>query len=89
MSAWLSERRRYEALLAAAGSARRATELALMQYNSGLVDFEAVLTAQRAQTSLEDQLALSEGELTGNTIRVYKTLGGGVSRLPALLNSSR
>lgn len=88
-TAWLTERRSYEALLAAVDSARRATDLAVMQYNSGLVDFEAVLTAQRAQTSLEDQLALSEGDLTGNTIRLYKALGGGVNRLPALLTSSR
>jgi NodT family efflux transporter outer membrane factor (OMF) lipoprotein len=87
--AWLTERRRYESLSAAVASARRATELALLQYNSGLVDFEAVLTAQRAQTSLEDSLALSEGELTSNTIRVYKALGGGANRLPALLTSAR
>lgn len=88
-TAWLTERRRYEALATATASARRATELALVQYNSGLVDFESVLTAQRSQTSLEDQLALSEGDLAGNTIRVYKALGGGASRLPALLTSSR
>lgn len=88
-TAWLTERRRYESLVAAVDSSRRATELAVMQYNSGLVDFEAVLSAQRAQTSLEDQLALSQGDLTGNTIRLYKALGGGVDRLPQLLSSSR
>jgi NodT family efflux transporter outer membrane factor (OMF) lipoprotein len=88
-TAWLTEHRRHTSLLAAVESARRATELAIMQYNTGLVDFEAVLTAQRSQISLEDQLALSEGELTGNTIRLYKALGGGVNRLPTLLSSSR
>lgn len=88
-TAWLTERRRYQSLVAAVDSSRRATELAILQYNSGLVDFEAVLSAQRSQISLEDQLALSEGDLTGNTIRLYKALGGGANRLPALLTSSR
>ena len=88
-TAWLTERRRYESLSAATASARRATDLAVMQYNAGLVDFEAVLAAQRAQISLDDQLALSEGELTSNTIRVYKALGGGMNRLPDLLLSTR
>jgi NodT family efflux transporter outer membrane factor (OMF) lipoprotein len=88
-TAWFTERRRYESLKIAVESARRATELAIAQYYAGLVDFEAVLNAQRSQTSLEDQLALSEGELTGNTIRVYKALGGGANRLPSLLTSAR
>jgi outer membrane protein TolC len=50
-----------------------------MQYNSGLVDFQTVLTADRQLISLEDSLAVSEGELTSNLIRFYKALGGGWS----------
>jgi NodT family efflux transporter outer membrane factor (OMF) lipoprotein len=82
LDAWSSEQRRHEALVQAAASARRASELALMQYNSGLVDFQTVLTADRQLISLEDSLAVSDGELTSNLIRLYKALGGGWSVFP-------
>lgn len=79
---WTNEQRRREALVQAVDSARRARELALVQYNSGLVDFQTVLTADRQLISLEDSLALSDGELTSNLIRLYKALGGGWSVFP-------
>jgi outer membrane protein TolC len=63
-------------------SARRAADLALVQYNSGLVDFQTVLTADRQLISLEDSLAISDGEMTSNLIRLYKALGGGWSVFP-------
>jgi NodT family efflux transporter outer membrane factor (OMF) lipoprotein len=79
---WTNEQRRREALVQAVDSARRARELAVVQYNSGLVDFQTVLTADRQLISLEDSLALSDGELTSNLIRLYKALGGGWSVFP-------
>lgn len=82
LNAWTSEQRRHEALIEAVGSARRAAELALVQYNSGLVDFQTVLTADRQLISLEDSLAVSDGEMTSNLIRLYKALGGGWSVFP-------
>lgn len=81
--AWTTEQRRGEALRLAVDSARRARELALVQYNSGLVDFQTVVTADRQLISLEDSLAVSEGELTSDVIRLYKALGGGWSVYPA------
>jgi NodT family efflux transporter outer membrane factor (OMF) lipoprotein len=81
--AWTNEQRRSEALTLAVESARRARELALLQYNSGLVDFQTVVTADRQLISLEDSLAVSDGELTSNLIRLYKALGGGWSVFPA------
>jgi NodT family efflux transporter outer membrane factor (OMF) lipoprotein len=80
--AWSNEQRRREALQLAVNSARSARELALVQYNSGLVDFQTVVTADRQLISLEDSLALSEGELTANLVRLYKALGGGWSVYP-------
>lgn len=80
--AWSNEQRRREALQLAVNSARTARELALVQYNSGLVDFQTVVTADRQLISLEDSLALSEGELTANLVRLYKALGGGWSVYP-------
>lgn len=82
LDAWTSEQRRHEALVQAVESARRASELALVQYNSGLVDFQTVLTADRQLISLEDSLAVSDGEMTSNLIRLYKALGGGWSVFP-------
>lgn len=82
LDAWTSEQRRHAALVEAVASARRAAELALVQYNSGLVDFQTVLTADRQLISLEDSLAVSDGEMTSNLIRLYKALGGGWSVFP-------
>ena len=53
-----------------------------MQYNSGLVDFQTVLNADRQLITLEDSLAVSDGEMTANLIRLYKALGGGWSVFP-------
>jgi NodT family efflux transporter outer membrane factor (OMF) lipoprotein len=83
LAAWVNEQRRHEALIEAVESARRASQLALVQYNSGLVDFQTVLTADRQLISLEDSLAVSDGEVTSNLIRLYKALGGGWSVFPA------
>ncbi|WP_203166148.1 efflux transporter outer membrane subunit [Steroidobacter gossypii] len=86
--AWSSEQRRHQALVEAVGSGRRAAELARVQYNSGLVDFETVLTADRQLLSLEDSLAISDGEMTSNLIRLYKALGGGWSVFPTTTTGS-
>lgn len=83
LTAWTHEQRRHASLVEAAASARRAAELALVQYNSGLVDFQTVLTADRQLITLEDSLAVSDGEITANLIRLYKALGGGWSVFPA------
>lgn len=83
LTEWANEQRRYEALVQAAEAARLASELALVQYNSGLVDFQTVLTADRQLVSTEDALAVSNGELTSNLIRLYKAFGGGWSVFPA------
>jgi NodT family efflux transporter outer membrane factor (OMF) lipoprotein len=82
LTAWTNEQRRHEALVLGAESARRASELALVQYNSGLVDFQTVLNADRQLISLEDSLAVSDGEMTANLVRLYKALGGGWSVFP-------
>ena len=71
------------ALVQAAEAAQLANELALVQYNSGLVDFQTVLNADRQLVSTQDALAVSNGELTSNLIRLYKAFGGGWSAFPA------
>lgn len=77
-----NENARHEALQLGVESARRASDLALTQYNSGLVDFQTVLNADRQLLALEDSLAVSDGEMTANLVRLYKALGGGWSTFP-------
>jgi len=82
LDSWTNEQRRRVFLHDAVASARNAAELARMQYESGLVDFQTVITVDRQLISLEDSLALSDGEVTSNLIRLYKALGGGWSVFP-------
>lgn len=84
--AWSTEQRRHAALTDAANSARTARELAVIQYGAGLVDFQTVLNADRQQIASEDALAVSDGELSANLIRLYKAFGGGWGAFPAASN---
>ena len=56
---------------------RESTDLALSQYKSGLIDFQAVLDAQRTFLSVKDNFATSRGAVVGDLVRLYKALGGG------------
>lgn len=89
LTAWVNEQRRNAALIEAVSSARLAYDLSLVQYNSGLVDFQTVLTADSQLISSEDALAVSNGEITSNLVRLYKALGGGWSVFPAATALSR
>jgi NodT family efflux transporter outer membrane factor (OMF) lipoprotein len=82
LTASSNEDARHEALQQGVESARRASDLALTQYNSGLVDFQTVLDSDRQLLALEDSLAVSDGEMTANLVRLYKALGGGWSVFP-------
>jgi NodT family efflux transporter outer membrane factor (OMF) lipoprotein len=73
------EQERHTGLANAARLAEDAAKLAQDQYSSGLSGFEVVLNAQRTLFSLQDQLAVSEGQVTTDMIALYKSLGGGWS----------
>jgi len=75
--AYAQEQDRREALSAGSAAAERAVALAENQYGAGLVDFEIVLDSQRSLYVLQEQLAVSESDVTSNLIRLYKALGGG------------
>lgn len=77
LTAYVSEQKRRDNLVVAKKAAEKAFFLAQDQYRAGLVPFSDVLIAQRALLSFEDQLARSEGEVTTNLVRIYKSLGGG------------
>lgn len=77
LTAYAQDQLRMSSLTEAAQAAQRAEELARSQYASGLIDFQAVLTAQRSLLSLQDQLASSRADVLSDLIRLYKALGGG------------
>jgi NodT family efflux transporter outer membrane factor (OMF) lipoprotein len=77
MSAYAGELRRLEALSKAEEASRSAMKAAEDQYKAGLVDFLAVLEAQRTLLSIQDQRALSEAAVLTDLVRLYKSLGGG------------
>jgi NodT family efflux transporter outer membrane factor (OMF) lipoprotein len=75
--AFAQEQERRDSLSYGSAAAERAVSLAETQYGAGLVDFETVLDSQRSLYVLQEQLAVSEREVTSNLIRLYKALGGG------------
>jgi NodT family efflux transporter outer membrane factor (OMF) lipoprotein len=71
------EQVRRSSLQLAVDAARTAEELAQDQYRNGLSDFSNVLDAQRSLLTFQEQLALSEGAVSQNAVRLYKAMGGG------------
>ena len=71
------EQERRDSLAAAAEAAGIALEVAQDKYKQGLSDFNNVLDAQRSVLTFQEQLAISEGSISANLVRLYKALGGG------------
>ena len=62
---------------AAVSASKRASDLALIQFEEGLVDYFRVLITQQALVSQQDSLATSQGDIDRYLIAVYKAMGGG------------
>jgi len=75
--AYADEQVRRDALVQASAAAERAVDQAQNQYRAGLTDFQNVLDSQRSLLAYQDKLALSDGTVTSNLVRLYKSLGGG------------
>ncbi|MFN2375479.1 MAG: efflux transporter outer membrane subunit [Candidatus Binatia bacterium] len=75
--AYQQEQSRRDRLAEGAEAARIAEQLSRTQYESGVVDFQQVLEAQRAVRGFEDTLATSSAAVTTRLIALYKSLGGG------------
>jgi len=83
--AYAEEHSRRQSLSEATEAAQQAVDLAQSLYLSGLIDFTDVLDAQRSLLSFQDQLSISESEVTSNLITLYKALGGGWTPISAKL----
>jgi NodT family efflux transporter outer membrane factor (OMF) lipoprotein len=75
--AYAEVQQRRQSLSEATQAAQKAVDLAQHRYQAGLTDFNNVLDAQRSLLSFQEQLAQSEGTVTSNLVRLYKSLGGG------------
>lgn len=71
------EKVRQRELQTASEEFRRATELVMLRFERGMVDYERVYDIQRALVVAEESLAESQGEVALNLVRLYKAFGGG------------
>ena len=74
---YTTERKRINALKAAATAASQAVNLSQAKYQTGLIDFSVVLDAQRALLTYQDQVVESRGNIAADLVRLYKAMGGG------------
>jgi len=84
LMAYAQEQKRRETLKAAVEAAQGAVDISQDKYRNGLTDFNNVLDAQRSLLSFQAELAVSEGAVTTNLIRLYKALGGGWQSISSL-----
>lgn len=74
---FLKAREQVQHLTESVDAARRATELAQVQYRDGVISYSLVLDAQRFQLLNEDLLTEARGDVATGLIATYKALGGG------------
>jgi NodT family efflux transporter outer membrane factor (OMF) lipoprotein len=77
LAAFLNQQRAVVQLSRAVTSARRSTELALVQYKGGQTDYTTVILAEQTQLAVEDALAGAQGNVVLGIVSVYRALGGG------------
>jgi xanthine dehydrogenase molybdopterin-binding subunit B len=77
LAAFAGEQQTVTKLTRAATSARRSTQLAIIQYEGGQTDYTTVVSAEQNQLSVEDSLASNQGNVALGIISVYRALGGG------------
>jgi len=70
---------RLASLTVAADAAGNAALLARSQYSAGLTDFQTVLNTERTVLSVQESVAVTEGERVTSLVQLYKALGGGWS----------
>jgi outer membrane protein TolC len=74
---FLRTREQAQSLVKAASAAVSATQLGIGQYQGGTIPFTPVFQFQISQVSVQDQLAVAEGDVSLNLINFYRAIGGG------------
>jgi len=76
-TAFIRSQEEVVSLAEAAESARRAVDIANIQYRDGIADFNRVLLAQEALLFQEGLLTDARGRVARNLVAIYRSLGGG------------
>jgi NodT family efflux transporter outer membrane factor (OMF) lipoprotein len=58
-------------------AAEKALRIAIIQYRQGIADFTTVLTAEQNLYSVQNNLAIAEGQVPLGLIAAYRAMGGG------------
>ena len=85
MTGYVRELDRRDALNRSVIAAQKSVELVMIQYKTGLTDFQNVLDMERSLFEQQDFWALSRGLVIQNMIRIYRSLGGGWQPQPEVL----
>jgi len=75
--AFATARAQVDILEQAVQAARRSLDIATLQYQEGMVDFERVLDSQRTLFGQQERLVAAQGGVTQSLIALYKAMGGG------------
>ena len=80
---FLNEQDRVKSLDKSTRAAARSVEIAMLQYEKGLIAYQPLLDSERDLVQQQDALAESRGLVGMNLVAIYKALGGGWrARLP-------
>ncbi|MFK5924035.1 MAG: efflux transporter outer membrane subunit [Verrucomicrobiota bacterium] len=77
------ERVRFAKLRQSVKATEKTVKLVKDNYQNGLVDFQNVLDAERSLFTAQDDSAISEGSVSANYVRLFKSLGGGTETVLA------
>jgi outer membrane protein TolC len=75
--AYLKSHEQLAAYKTAAEASQRAVDVSTVQYQSGLIQFNTVITTLNAHAQQQDLLAATQGSVKTNLVQVYLSLGGG------------
>ena len=74
---YLREQDRVKSLEKSARAAARAVEIAMLQYEKGVIYYQPLLDSQRVLVQQQDAMAESRGLVAIDLVAIYKALGGG------------
>ncbi len=74
---YLTEQDRLKALDKSTRAAARSVEIAMQQYERGLISYQPLLESQRALVIQQDAVTESRGLVASDLVAIYKALGGG------------
>ena len=74
---YLTEQDRLRALDKSTRAAARSVEIAMQQYERGLISYQPLLESQRALVIQQDAVTESRGLVASDLVAIYKALGGG------------